>query len=63
MIYLPDTNCCIEFLRGKNVKLIVRWQSAKASDIFLCSVVVYELRYGAERSSNPIREHGKLDKF
>jgi tRNA(fMet)-specific endonuclease VapC len=29
----------------------------------LCSVVVYELRYGAERSSDPGREHAKLDVF
>lgn len=29
----------------------------------LCSVVVYELRYGAERSSDPPRGHAKLDLF
>jgi tRNA(fMet)-specific endonuclease VapC len=63
MIYLPDTNTCIAFLRQRNTKLISRWQASSASDIALCSIVVYELRYGAERSSNPAREHVKLDSF
>lgn len=42
---------------------MARWQSAKAADVVLCSVVVYELRYGAERCSDPAREHAKLDLF
>ena len=33
------------------------------ADIALSSVVVYELRHGAERSSDPAKEHGKLDAF
>jgi tRNA(fMet)-specific endonuclease VapC len=43
--------------------LIARWQAVKASDMAMCSVVVYELRHGAERSSNPAAEHAKLDAF
>ena len=35
----------------------------KVSDIVLCSIVIYELRYGAQRSSNPSGEHSKLDLF
>jgi tRNA(fMet)-specific endonuclease VapC len=35
----------------------------QGSDVVLCSVVVYELRYGAERSADPAREHAKLDVF
>jgi tRNA(fMet)-specific endonuclease VapC len=63
MTYLPDTNACIEMLRRRNAKLIARWQAAKASEVVLCSVVVYELRHGAERSPNPLSEHAKLDVF
>ena len=33
------------------------------TDIVLCSIVVYELRHGAESSSDPAREHAKLDVF
>src|SRR2546425_10117804 len=63
MIFLPDTNTCISLLRQKQPRLIARWQSTKVTDIVLCSVVVYELRHGAESSSDPGREHAKLDVF
>ena len=63
MIYLPDTNTCISLLRQKQPRLIARWQSTRVTDIVLCSVVVYELRHGAESSSDPRREHAKLDVF
>ena len=63
MIYLPDTNTCISLLRQKHPHLIARWRSVKLTDIVLCSVVVYELRHGAESSSDPTREHAKLDVF
>lgn len=63
MIFLPDTNACITLLRQRHAKLIVRWQAVKVNDVALCSVVVYELRHGAERSSNPSAEHAKLDAF
>ncbi|MBI5768352.1 MAG: type II toxin-antitoxin system VapC family toxin [Verrucomicrobia bacterium] len=63
MKYLPDTNACIALLRQRQPRLAARWQSVKAGDIVLCSVVIYELRHGAERSSNPAQEHLKLDAF
>ena len=63
MTYLPDTNACITLLRERNGKLIARWRASNVKDIVLCSIVVYELRHGAERSSDPAREHGKLDLF
>ena len=63
MIYLPDTNTCISLLRQKHPHLIARWRSAKVTDIVLCSIVVYELRHGAESSSDPAGEHAKLDVF
>ena len=63
MIFLPDTNACITLLRKRNSPLIARWRSVKVTDIVLCSVVVYELRYGAERSADPDGGHAKLDLF
>ena len=63
MIFLPDTNACITLLRQRDDRLIARWKSVKASDIVLCSIIVYELRYGAQRSTDPAREHSKLDLF
>jgi tRNA(fMet)-specific endonuclease VapC len=35
----------------------------KVSDVTLCSIVIYELRHGAESSTDPTREHAKLDVF
>jgi len=61
MIFLPDTNACISLLRQKDPRLIARWRATKASDIVLCSIVVYELRHGAERGNDPAKEHAKLD--
>ena len=63
MIFLPDTNACISLLRQRDQRLIARWKSVKATDIVLCAIIVYELRYGAQRSSDPAREHSKLDLF
>ena len=63
MIFLPDTNACITLLRRRDNRFIARWKSVKATDIVLCSIIVYELRHGAERSSDPAREHSKLDLF
>ena len=63
MIFLPDTNACIALLRGRNARLVTRWKTVKVSEIVLCSVVIYELRHGAERSANPREEHAKLEIF
>lgn len=63
MIFLPDTNTCVAFLRVRNPRLTARWQSVKVSEIVLCAVVAYELRYGAERSADPPKEHNKLNAF
>ena len=50
-------------LRGRDNRLIARWKSVNATDMVLCSIIVYELRYGAQRSPAPAREHAKLDLF
>jgi tRNA(fMet)-specific endonuclease VapC len=33
------------------------------SDIALCSIVVAELRFGAERNADPVRHHTQVDVF
>jgi tRNA(fMet)-specific endonuclease VapC len=63
VIYLPDTNACTTLLRQRHQPLISRWHSNRTTDIVLCSVVVYELRYGAELAADPASEHAKLDFF
>ena len=63
MKYLPDTNACIALLRLRDSSLISRWRATPARDMALSAVVIYELRYGAERSTDPVKEHAKVDAF
>lgn len=55
MIHLLDTNACIGWLRGNVPKLVAKIQSVDPSDLMLCSVVVGELAFGAERSGAAYR--------
>jgi tRNA(fMet)-specific endonuclease VapC len=50
MIYLMDSNACIGWLRQNEPKLMARIAQEPPRNIVLCSVVVGELYYGAERS-------------
>jgi tRNA(fMet)-specific endonuclease VapC len=61
--YLLDTNVCIAYLRGKNALVLNKFPLHSPSDIALCSIVDAELRYGAERSGNPSKEHAQVDAF
>lgn len=63
MKYLLDTNVGITYMRGKNALLLRRFGAHQPADIALCSVVVAELRYGAESSADPPKEHAKIDVF
>ena len=63
MKYLLDTNVCVVHMRGKNALVLQRIGSHPPTDIVLCSVVVAELRYGAEGATNPPKEHAKVDTF
>jgi tRNA(fMet)-specific endonuclease VapC len=54
MSHLLDTNACVEFLRkGPASKVSGKLAAAPAGSVFLCSVVVAELLYGAWRSAKP----------
>src|SRR5262245_30745237 len=63
MKYLLDTNVCVAYLRGKNALVLQRFGLHPPTDLVLCSVVVGELRFGAEGSSDPTKEHAKVDGF
>lgn len=63
MQYLLDTNLCVSHMRGKNALVRNRLASKSASDIFVCSVVVAELWFGARNGHNPITERIKVDAF
>jgi tRNA(fMet)-specific endonuclease VapC len=63
MMYLLDTNVCIGLLRGKTPLLLQRINTKRPADIYLCSVVLAELRYGAEMGKQAAHEHAKIHTF
>lgn len=56
MIDLLDTNVCIHWLRYNPPRLVNRIKQQKPDEIVLCSMVVAELLYGVERSSEKYRQ-------
>jgi tRNA(fMet)-specific endonuclease VapC len=67
MIYLLDTNTCIVYLKGLNLKLKQRLESQTLNNIVVCSVVKSELFYGAIKSKksqeNLLKQKIFLNKF
>ncbi|HEX7668904.1 MAG TPA: type II toxin-antitoxin system VapC family toxin, partial [Polyangiaceae bacterium] len=61
MKYLLDTNVCIDYLNGRFPNVVRRVQASLVEDLCVSSVVVAELRYGADRSKRQKRNHQNLD--
>ena len=60
MTYLLDSNACIGWLRQSQPKLVARIKQERPTDIVICSVVVGELIYGAERAAPGHRANNRL---
>ena len=60
--YLLDTNLCIRVLRHRPPALRARF-NADAEALSISDVVLYELLYGAERSSDPPRVRREVEHF
>lgn len=63
MIYLVDTNVCVNMLRSKDPLLTQNFRSHQPADIALCSIVISELHYGASLSLQPSLEYSKIQAF
>ena len=50
MRYLLDTNAWVDYLTGRYPTVVARIQQSPPDDLCLSSVVMAELRYGAEKS-------------
>jgi tRNA(fMet)-specific endonuclease VapC len=59
--YLLDTNVCVDYLTGRYPAVVERMQASAPEDLRLSSVVVAELRYGADRSERPRASHSRVD--
>ncbi|WP_309143903.1 type II toxin-antitoxin system VapC family toxin [Oscillatoria sp. HE19RPO] len=51
MIYLLDTNTCIQYLTGRSENVSYKFKTTLRQNIGLCAVVKAELYYGACRSA------------
>ncbi|MEM7352603.1 MAG: type II toxin-antitoxin system VapC family toxin [Acidobacteriota bacterium] len=61
MKYLLDTNVCIDYFNGRYPSVRLRLQEHSPSDLCLSSIVVSELRYGADKSSHQRQNHHRID--
>jgi tRNA(fMet)-specific endonuclease VapC len=59
--YLLDTNVCVDFLNRRYPSVTERIRISSPEDLCLSSVVVAELRYGADRSERRGENHERLD--
>ena len=62
MPYLLDTSICVFFLRGK-LDLDKTMKEKGRENCYISEITVFELRFGAENSDNPIKSHKAVDDF
>lgn len=56
MIYLLDTNICVEYLRHGNTSPVsAKLAAVLDSDVVICTIVLTELQFGALRSNYPAK--------
>jgi len=63
MIYLLDTNVCIKLLNNSNKLVVKRLAQQEPKNINLCSIIEFELYYGAYHSQKSPQNIKKLDRF
>jgi tRNA(fMet)-specific endonuclease VapC len=63
MTYLLDTNACIRHLRQRDSTISSRLASVEAGSVVLCSIVVAELLFGAQRSKNVLANMQMVTQF
>lgn len=61
MKYLLDTNAWVDYFNQRYPAVAERIQSTDPDDLALSSVVLAELRYGADKSQHPARNHARLE--
>jgi tRNA(fMet)-specific endonuclease VapC len=59
--YLLDTNVCVDYLSGRYPQVRDRIHQSSPEDLCLSSVVVAELRYGADKSLRQHENHHRID--
>jgi len=63
MTHLLDTCICIFLIRNKSKKMQSRFDSFQVGDLLVSAITEAELRFGADKSADPARNHRQLDQF
>ena len=63
MKYLLDTNICSFVIRQKPAIVLGRFQQESPNDVAVSTITVAELRYGADKSAVPTRNHAAISSF
>jgi tRNA(fMet)-specific endonuclease VapC len=63
MTYLLDTNVWVDFLHQNHPTVTAHLHAADPDDVWLSSIVLAELRYGADKSQRSARNHAVLDRL
>ena len=63
MKYLLDTNICVFIFRRKFPSVLQRLHQTQSGEVGISAVTLAELRYGADKSSNPTKNHTVIDAF
>lgn len=61
MRYLLDTNVCVDYLTGRYLSVVSHIQESSPDQLCVSSVVVAELRYGADHSTRRRTNHVRID--
>lgn len=61
MKYLLDTNVCVDYLTRRYTGVVDRIVSSSPDDLCVSSIVVAELRYGADKSQRRSENHRRID--
>jgi tRNA(fMet)-specific endonuclease VapC len=62
-MHLLDTSPCIEILRDRKSKPKLQLEKLDPTDIYLCSIVVAELLYGARKSDHVAKNLALVKEF
>ncbi|MEM7589623.1 MAG: type II toxin-antitoxin system VapC family toxin [Myxococcota bacterium] len=63
MTHLLDTNTCIYLIKNNPLRVVFYLRQHAPCDIVISSITLAELRYGANNSKFPAKNHRVLDDF
>jgi tRNA(fMet)-specific endonuclease VapC len=63
MKYMLDANICIYLIKQKPQKVLRRFKARSVGDISISSVILAELRFGAEKSQQIEKDRQAFDEF